>query len=227
MKTKALRQAGITFLVLFTFTFLSSASELFIKIQSQGSYYAMVGLQTHNNNNATFRFFDLNQGVTTLSIYATNTNSLFYSGTVNLEYEERLICEIDNYGNLTVVKKEKVSYSNWYTSTVSNANTGYENNNNYGNGNQDVNFQVFLQLLKNDSFDSGKLDKAKKYIDKTTLSASQITEINNTFSFDASKLDWAKYAYSKCYDKQNYFLLKPSFTFSTSYSDLEDYIEGK
>ena len=82
-------------------------------------------------------------------------------------------------------------------------------------------------MLKDDSFDSGKLDKAKKYIDKTTLSASQITEINTKFSFDASKLEWAKYAYSKCYDKQNYFLLKPSFTFSTSYSDLEDYIEGK
>ena len=220
----------LTFIAFFALTFFTSASELFVKIQSQGSYYAMVGLQTHNNNNATFRFFDLNQGATTLSIYATNTNSLFYSGTVNLEYEERLICEIDNYGNLTIVKKEKVSYSNWYTSTVSNAYTGYGNNgnnNNYGNGNQDVNFQVFLQVLKDDSFDSGKLDKAKKYIDKTTLSASQITEINTKFSFDASKLEWAKYAYSKCYDKQNYFLLKPSFTFSTSYSDLEDYIEGK
>ncbi len=220
----------LTFFAFFALTFLTSASELFVKINSQGSYYAMLGLQTHNNNNATFRFFDLNQGATTLSIYATNTNSLFYSGTVNLEYEERLICEIDNYGNLIVVKKEKVSYSNWYTSTVSNAYTGYGNNgygNNYGNGNQDVNFQAFLQVLKDDSFDSGKLDKAKKYIDKTTLSASQITEINTKFSFDASKLEWAKYAYSKCYDKQNYFLLKPSFTFSTSYSDLEDFIEGK
>lgn len=219
----------LTFFAFFALTFFSSASELFVKIQSQGSYYAMVGLQTHNNNNAIFRFFDLNQGTTTLSIYATNTNSLFYSGTVNLEYEQRLICEIDNYGNLTVVKKESISYSNWYTSTVSNAYTGYGNNN---NGNQDVNpiaigFQAFLQLLKDDSFDSGKLDKAKKYIDKTNLSASQIAEINAKFSFDASKLEWAKYAYAKCYDKQNYFLLKPTFTFSTSYSDLEDFIEGK
>jgi hypothetical protein len=85
-------------------------------------------------------------------------------------------------------------------------------------------FTQFLNSLDKESFDSKKLDKAKKYIDKENLNASQIADIAKKFSFDSNRLDWAKYAYTKCNDKANYFILKEVFSFSTSYDDIEEYM---
>ena len=85
-------------------------------------------------------------------------------------------------------------------------------------------FSQFLSSLKSESFDSSRLQNAKVYASKTNLSASQIKDIAATFTFDSNRLDWAKAAYNSCYDKGNYFLLRETFTFSSSYSELQDYV---
>lgn len=117
-----------------------------------------------------------------------------------------------------------------------NNNNGYPNNNNgYPNngypGNNNVNndqaFQQLLKILADEPFDSNRMDVAKGYANRTMMSAQQIADISTKFTFDNSRLDWAKYAYHKCYDKANYFLLKSTFTYSSNYSALEKYIEGQ
>lgn len=85
-------------------------------------------------------------------------------------------------------------------------------------------FNQFVTSLRAESFDSNRLQNAKVYATKVNLSAQQIKEIAATFTFDSNRLDWAKAAYNGCYDKQNYFLLRDSFTFASSYSDLQDYV---
>lgn len=215
-------------LLALTFLSLSSfASELFIRVNKAGTFYAMVGLQTHYNNSNTFRFFDLPQGFNEIKIYYNNTSDLIYTGSINLDYNQRVVCEIDASGNLNVIQRQTVVIQNWYTSTVQ-SNYGNFDNQNFGNNNTgNSGYAEFIKLLKEESFDSGKLDRGKKYVSKTTLSAAQIAEIAALFSFDSNRLDWAKYAYQYCFDKQNYFLLKSSFSFSTNYSELEKFIEGK
>lgn len=206
-------------------SFSSFASELFIKVNKAGTFYAMIGVQTHYNNSNTFRFFDLPQGLNEIKIYYNNTSDLIYSGSINLDYNQRVICEIDASGNLSIIQRQTVIIQNWYSSTVQSNYGNFDNQNVVNNGNSG--YLEFIKLLKEESFDSGKFDKGKKYISKTTLSAQQISEIAALFSFDSNRLEWAKYAYQYCYDKQNYFLLKSSFSFSTNYSDLENFIEGK
>ncbi|WP_343637844.1 DUF4476 domain-containing protein [Fluviicola sp.] len=98
-------------------------------------------------------------------------------------------------------------------------NQGQSNNNQY--------FNQFLSSLKSESFDSNRLQNAKVYASKTNLSASQIKDIAATFTFDSNRLDWAKAAYNSCYDKGNYFLLRETFTFSSSYSELQDYVSAQ
>ncbi|MGV3630185.1 MAG: DUF4476 domain-containing protein [Bacteroidota bacterium] len=217
-----------TLLILLAFHLSVSASELFIRINKTGAYYAMVGLQTHYNNSNTFRFFDLPQGINEVKIYYNNTSNIFWSGTISLDYNQRAVCEVDANGNLIVIQRQTMNITNWYTSTPQQGNYGSYNNQYYGNNSPDNSgYYEFIKLLKEESFDSGKLEKAKSYVSKTTLSAAQIAEISGTFSFDSNRLDWAKYAYQYCYDKQNYFLLKPTFSFSSNYTSLEDYINGK
>ncbi len=133
---------------------------------------------------------------------------------------------------MEILQNVIVEYSNWYTPIqnglgVNNGNVVYPNTNQNSTVNNQYNQQMFTQFLNSldkESFDSKKLDKAKKYIDKGNLNASQITDIAKKFSFDSNRLDWAKYAYTKCNDKANYFILKEVFSFSSSYDELEEYM---
>jgi hypothetical protein len=107
-------------------------------------------------------------------------------------------------------------------------NGGWPNNGGgWGNNTNSAAFGQFLEALDDESFDSDKLTMAKGYVNQTNLSAQQIADISTKFDFDSNRLEWAKHAYGKCYDKQNYFLLKSTFDFSSSYSALAEYIEGQ
>ncbi len=47
------------------------------------------------------------------------------------------------------------------------------------------------------------------------LRYAQVKEIMGVFSFENTKLDFAKAAYSYVYDKQNYYELSDAFSFET------------
>jgi hypothetical protein len=219
-----MKNSILTIFLLFSGVSTYFASELFVKINSQTTYYAMISLQTQTNNSNVFRFFELPMGNNELKIYKNNSALLFYTGTIYIENNQRIICEIDAFGNLTVIKKVTISYQSWYESTESNFNG---TNPNFGSNNNDSVFQDFMLALKDESFDSGKTSFAKSYVKKTSLSASQIGQIVKEFSFDSGKLEFAKFAFDYCFDKQNYFVLKENFSFSSTYSDLEKYVDGK
>lgn len=214
-------------ITIFALLFLSSlslrAAELFVRINAPGMFFASAGSQTHYNNSNTFRFFDLSEGNIELKIVNTANNMSFYTGTLNIGYNQRMVVELDKFANLRVIQTEQISYVNWYTSS-SNQSTFIGNNNGNFN-NQQAAYQAFLEMLDNETFDSKKLEISKKYIDKTTLSAAEIAGIAKKFEYDSNRLEWAKYAYKNCYDKANYFMLKPVFEYTTNYMSLEDFIE--
>ena len=89
----------------------------------------------------------------------------------------------------------------------------------------EASFNEFLKFLDDQSFDSNKLTEANTYTSKSNLSAQQIKSIAQKFSYDSNRLEFAKAAYSTCRDKANYFVLKSAFQFSSSYSDLEEYMK--
>src|SRR5690606_18827492 len=119
---------------------------------------------------------------------------------------------------------------NWYTTEVDYGynNGGYPNHgpNDYYN-NHVVNenlFQQFISSLENEAMDANKLKMAKNFVQANPVNAAQIARISKTFSFDSNRLDFAKHAYTMCVDQGNYFLLKDTFSFSSNYNSLLDYI---
>lgn len=221
-------------------TSYSHSAELFIRVLRQGSHVSTAYNQTQTNSTNIFRFFELPGGTTTIQITDQQSGMSVYTGSVNMNYNQRIVAELDQMGVFKIIQTINIITTNWYTSSpetiVYNPNqgngfpgNGYPNGGygNYGNGSNDPAFQQFLTMLENESFDSKRLDQSKSYADKTQLSAQQIADINKKFSFDSYRLEWAKYAYAKCYDKANYFLLKSTFDFTSNYSALEDYIEGQ
>lgn len=81
--------------------------------------------------------------------------------------------------------------------------------------------------LKNEGFDETRLDMAKQIASVNCLNTAQISTICQLFSFEASKLEFAKYAYDHCTDPKNYFKVSNLFSFSSSKTELNNYIQGR
>ncbi len=75
-------------------------------------------------------------------------------------------------------------------------------------------------------FEESKMTIAKQIIGSNCLTCSQVKEIMGLFSFENTKLDFAKYAYGYTFDLGNYYKLNDAFTFSSSIDDLNKYIES-
>ncbi len=88
-------------------------------------------------------------------------------------------------------------------------------------------FNELKQTIKTKSFEDTKMTIAKQVVLKQCLFVSQVKEIMQLFSFEESKLEFAKYSYDHTYDLGNYFKVNNVFTFESSIDDLNEYIQSK
>ena len=87
-------------------------------------------------------------------------------------------------------------------------------------------FRSAKETVTKASFDETKISTAKTILTSNCMSTDQIIQICNLFSFEASKLDFAKYAYDHTTDPGNYFKVGNIFDFDASRTELNDYISG-
>ena len=88
-------------------------------------------------------------------------------------------------------------------------------------------FNKALTVIQDESFENSKLNTAKQITSKNYLCVPQIIQICKLFSFEQTKLDFAKYAYPYCVDKNNYFQLNEVFSCVISKEELIKYIDGR
>lgn len=81
--------------------------------------------------------------------------------------------------------------------------------------------------IQKQSFADNKMNVAKNFIKNKCLSVAQIKEVMGLFSFEDDKLEFAKAAYDRCSDKENYFMVGDALTFSSSQDELMDFINSK
>jgi len=89
---------------------------------------------------------------------------------------------------------------------------------------EDVN--QLVKNLKDLAFDNDRLAIAKGFTSHTLLTSRQICKIVKEFSFDDAKVDYLKYAYAYCSDKQNYYQCTEQLTFSSNKKELLNFINN-
>jgi len=85
-------------------------------------------------------------------------------------------------------------------------------------------FQYAKNTIAGKSFEESKLQIAKQIAKDNCMLASQVREIMLLFNFEDSKLDFAKFAYTKCVNRGNYFEVNNAFNFESSIDDLNNFI---
>jgi hypothetical protein len=88
-------------------------------------------------------------------------------------------------------------------------------------------FQSAKSSINSKSFEDSKLTIAKQILTSNCMLCSQVRDIMGLFSFESTRLDFAKFAYSRVFDQGNYYKLNDAFTFESSIDELNAFINGK
>jgi hypothetical protein len=126
----------------------------------------------------------------------------------------------------------QTTYTTITTTTVS-ENTQKEsspapNNNSKSGCTQPVSKDKFAsvkQSIESKSYEDSKLTVAKQVMKSNCLTANQVKEIMMLFTYETSKVDFAKAAYQYTFDVENYYILNDAFTYESSIDELNEYID--
>jgi hypothetical protein len=89
--------------------------------------------------------------------------------------------------------------------------------------------QDILRAIQQESFEDGKKKMARQILmsSQRNFLSSQIAKIVNCFTFEAGKLDMAKFAFDYAMDRESYYQVNETLTFQASKDELAKYITGR
>jgi len=88
----------------------------------------------------------------------------------------------------------------------------------------DTQFLQITKSLQRETMESKRLAAAKYVSNNNCLLTKQVRDIVHLFNFENNRVEFAKFAYSRVADKENYALLLDSFKFETSKQEIKEYI---
>ena len=81
--------------------------------------------------------------------------------------------------------------------------------------------------IESKSFEESKMTLAKQIAGDRCMTVDQVKGFMGLFSFEDSKLDFAKFAYDHTYDLSNYYKVNDAFTFEGSIDELNEYVRSR
>jgi hypothetical protein len=88
-------------------------------------------------------------------------------------------------------------------------------------------FAEIKKSISSKSFSDSKMQIAQQVVKSNCLSSVQIREIMKLFDFEGDRLEFAKFAYSFTFDKNNYYKVNDAFDFESSIDELNAFIKTK
>lgn len=85
-------------------------------------------------------------------------------------------------------------------------------------------FQSSLESIKAKSFEDSKMQIAKQVTKSNCLKSEQVKQIMQAFTFEETRLEFAKFAYQYTFDKGNYYKVNDAFQFELSIEELDEYL---
>lgn len=206
-------------------------AEVFLRIPEQGNFSVELADQLISNNLGKYRFFDLPSGKIPISIY--ENGYLMYRTTLNVRNNSRLVLDFFTNEGLYLLDSYPLQngyygFNNW--NDIWNnpyGNSGNIGNINYPNVMDNQTFQQFFSTMKKDAwFDDKKIIFINQQGRHAMFTSDQISILVKDLSFDKNKIALAKSLFSKCVDKQKYFVVGDALDFESSRRDLRDFVSN-
>ncbi len=192
-------------------------------IEVTPDFVAPAGMYVHR-----FGHQDFNDGVTQTTTITSSSNTV--GASVNVPGVSM---------NISINDPELTTTSTTTTTTTSSNQSTYNNqssntNQSSGSGNncrgwamKQADFNAAKKTIEESSFDETKLTTAKSITTANCLNTDQVAAICNLFSFEESKLAFAKFAFKYTIDPKNYFKVNNVFSFDASKEELSNFTSGE
>ena len=96
--------------------------------------------------------------------------------------------------------------------------------NSCGSAMSSANFEEAKKAIANKSFAEDRMTVSKQILKANCLSVKQVKAVMGLFSYEESRLEFAKLAYAKTVDKGNYYQVNDAFSFSGSITELDKFL---
>jgi len=218
---KLLLSSGLFIIMLFSFSL--KASEITLRVYDNSffdlifdseQFYDIDGSITLENVSPGKHFVKVMKYRVTPNGHIIGVPRTIFEGMIHIRSGLAVFAMIDRYGRY-IIEEEYVLHSNYPPVAPPVFIPPYMN---------ETDFAALKMTIDRLSFDSSKLNLAKQASSSNILTSSQVFEIMMLFSFESSKLEFAKHAFHNVYDKNRYYLVNNAFTFSSSISSLNRYI---
>lgn len=214
MKARLLFSALFLFLTQLGFSQNKIASLQVEFQQTRANYVFQLGNETFNVNSNVLIIDELTSGFHPVEIFEFRRNRkiVVYKGGINLARKATTLAFFNN-GDFEVFGIEPYFYDDEVIieeiPVVS-----------------DEMFQQLKRSVENESFDSSRLELLESTLKNIFFTSHQIKELMTLLSFDSGRLQFAKAAYIRVVDPENYFVVRDSFSFSSSKTALTKYIDS-
>lgn len=88
-------------------------------------------------------------------------------------------------------------------------------------------FVAALESVTSPPFEPPRLAAAKKMAEQNCLTSEQVSRVIESFNMESSRLSFAKFAYSRTYDRDNYSIVRESLRSEKSRADLDRYTSAR
>ena len=206
------------------------SSELIL--DAYGNTLFTVGLdnQYYNRPDYSYRILDVEPGTHFLQVNSFNPHypyaagQILFSGYINIPVKSKISAKIDRFGRYRVLNvaplcNEPVVYNVTpypYQAPAS-----------YYSPMSNYDFDNLRHTIESKSFESTRMEIAKQVLSQRFVNTHQVIDLMSLLTFESSKLELAKFAFSKTVDRENYFRVNDAFTFESSIRELDDYIRNK
>lgn len=90
----------------------------------------------------------------------------------------------------------------------------------------DADFNSAKQSISSKTFEEDKTKIARQIFNTNCMTSAQVKQVMGLFTYENSKLEFAKYAYGRTFDIGNYYKVNDAFTYSSSIDELDEFING-
>ena len=188
---------------------------------------------------------DLGTGRHTIKVYKEKRNGMFsimgrryelvYQSHVQVKNRSHILVNIDRNGRASMTESRLIANgrnsqtgSDRYFDYERDGRWGdYDYNEGYARAMSDREFNTVLQAIDKEWLESNKLKSALHVVKNNNFTAAQVKEMLLLFSFENNKLELAKQAYASTVDKRNYSMVYDVFSFNTSKTELDRFIQGR
>lgn len=234
----------------FTLTLFAAnrPSQLLVTLPGNSNIRVIVDNSRYENSDNSITIGDLSNGYHSIKVYEVknqsrlfNNSKLVFSSSVLIKPAYQVSIMINRNGK-AVINEQRLFDDRKYKDRDRDDRGGRNNNYPYSDRNDDryerddnnrrgyqmsnERFSKAMFILERENFDNTRFTIAKEIVEDNYLSAGQVKQMLQLFSFDVNKLELAKYAYIKTIDKNNYFMLYDVFAMNSYKERLAEFVRN-